>query len=309
MRIRQAAFAGRQRMLKGGLHCHTTRSDGIAAPEEIIDLYAESGYVFLALTDIRFYNRKNYVPEGRITIIPGMEFDATFEGGWEKEDYGFRSFHTVSIGPDDGSNGILQDQRFASGEVTGQEGYQPYLDWFHENNNLTIYCHPQWSGTPVRYFEKMNGNFAIEVWNSASAREYGMDTNAAYWDELLEQGHRIFGVAVDDAHSQEDCCKGWVMVRSGSTVTEILAALKEGRFYSSCGPVIKDFYVEEGTACLDCSPCSSIQFLSGCQPTKVFRGERLTHVELELPWKYHYIRASVVDGQGRRAWTNPIFLN
>ena len=101
MRIRQAAFAGRQRMLKGGLHCHTTRSDGIAAPEEIIDLYAESGYDFLALTDIRFYNRKNYVPEGRITIIPGMEFDATFEGGWEKEDYGFRSFHTVSIGPDD----------------------------------------------------------------------------------------------------------------------------------------------------------------------------------------------------------------
>lgn len=309
MRIRQAAFAGRQRMLKGGLHCHTTRSDGIAAPEEIIDLYAESGYDFLALTDIRFYNRKNYVPEGRITIIPGMEFDATFEGGWEKEDYGFRCFHTVSIGPDDGSNGILQDQRFASGEVKGQEGYQPYLDWFHENNNLTIYCHPQWSGTPVRYFEKMNGIFAMEVWNSASAREYGMDTNAAYWDELLEQGHRIFGVAVDDARSLEDCCKGWVMVRSGSTVTEILAALKEGRFYSSCGPVIKDFYVEEGTACLDCSPCSSIQFLSGCQPTKVFRGERLTHAELELPWKYHYIRASVVDGQGRRAWTNPIFLN
>ena len=34
--IRQAAFTGNARLLKGGLHCHTTRSDGRGTPEEVI---------------------------------------------------------------------------------------------------------------------------------------------------------------------------------------------------------------------------------------------------------------------------------
>ena len=38
MMIRQAAFAGNKNnpMLKGGLHCHTTRSDGHGTPEEVM---------------------------------------------------------------------------------------------------------------------------------------------------------------------------------------------------------------------------------------------------------------------------------
>lgn len=31
--IRQAAFEPCEKMLKGGLHCHTTRSDGSGTPE------------------------------------------------------------------------------------------------------------------------------------------------------------------------------------------------------------------------------------------------------------------------------------
>ena len=49
MLIRQQAFAGEQhRYLKGGLHCHTTRSDGQLSPEETIRLHAQNGYDFLA---------------------------------------------------------------------------------------------------------------------------------------------------------------------------------------------------------------------------------------------------------------------
>ena len=32
----QQAFGGNEKMLKGGLHCHTTRSDGRGTPEEVI---------------------------------------------------------------------------------------------------------------------------------------------------------------------------------------------------------------------------------------------------------------------------------
>ena len=74
----QQAFSGNERMLKGGLHCHTTRSDGQGTPEEVIRRHHEHGYDFLAITDHRNYNYLNFAPEVPITIIPGMEFDNTF---------------------------------------------------------------------------------------------------------------------------------------------------------------------------------------------------------------------------------------
>lgn len=241
---RQEAFVNQKTMLKGGLHCHTTRSDGDGTPEEVIKLHKENGYDFLALTDHRFYNYKNFAEDVEMTIIPGMEFDNTFVRG-----NGFRTFHTVFIGPDDETNGYKQDEKLPSGDAVNQEGFQKYLDEAHEKNNLTIYCHPQWSSTPTRYFDKLKGNFAFEIWNSGCAIENDMDTdNGAYWDDLLGIGVKLFAVATDDGHAMYQHCKGWVMVNAENNVKDILSALEKGAFYSSCGPVIKDFYVEDGVA-------------------------------------------------------------
>ena len=73
------------KLLKGGLHCHTTRSDGKGSPEEVIRMHAENGYDFLALTDHRYYNYVNYAPETGITIIPGMEMDGGITTGEQAE--------------------------------------------------------------------------------------------------------------------------------------------------------------------------------------------------------------------------------
>ena len=75
---RQAAFSGAAPMLKGALHCHTTRSDGKGDPAEVIALHKENGYHFMALTDHRLYNYDNFGEDG-ITIIPGMEIDVNYK--------------------------------------------------------------------------------------------------------------------------------------------------------------------------------------------------------------------------------------
>ena len=72
--MQQQAFTGKNRMLKGGLHCHTTRSDGKGTPEEVIAKHVQNGYDFLALTDHRKYNLKNFT-NLPITIVPGVEID------------------------------------------------------------------------------------------------------------------------------------------------------------------------------------------------------------------------------------------
>lgn len=323
MMIRQGAFVGAKdkKMLKGGLHCHTTRSDGRGTPEEVIRMHAEHGYDFLALTDHRNYNFTNFAPETGMTIIPGMEYDA---GGFptiadnpetltEKFDStGFRCYHTVCIGPakEDG-NPYEQDQKFVSAHVTCQEDYQPYLDRLHANGQLTIYCHPEWSSTPARYFSKLRGNFAMEIWNTGCVMENDMDADAAYWDELLGQGIRINGVATDDGHAMNQHCGGWVRVNAAdNSINAILTALREGNFYSSCGPELYDFYYEDGRLVVECSAVKKIRVLADKHPTRVMQSPdgNLTHAEFDIGSAYSYVRVTIIDQDGRYAWSNPIYL-
>lgn len=299
--IRQSAFINNNKLLKGGLHCHTTRSDGKCTPEETMNLHAEHNYDFLAITDHRIYNYTNYAPETGILIIPGMEIDATFE-----RTNGFRCFHTVCIGPDDDSNGFSNDEIFERTDVADQLEFQKYLDIAHKKNNLTFYCHPEWSSTPTRYFDKLQGNFAMEIWNTGCVIEDQMDDDAAYWDEMLSLGHKIWGVAVDDGHQKHHHCGGWVMVNAEKNVKSILEALKNGSFYSSTGPVITDFYVDNGVAFVKAENCVNIRFCADKHPTRMFRD--VTEAALDLNDKYEYIRAVVTDKNGNQAWTNPIFL-
>ena len=305
--LRQAAFVNPAPMLKGALHCHTTRSDGKVSPEEVIRKHAENGYAFLAITDHRLYNYANFAPGTDILIVPGMEDNRSLCGNQG----GFPCFHTVCIGPsrEDG-NGYGQDQRFENGQpVANQFEFQCVLDEHHANGNMTIYCHPEWSRTPARLFERLTGNFAMEIWNSGCAA-IEHDTNAAYWDELLVQNIKIFGVATDDGHKPEQHCVGWVMVNAAPELNAILAALKAGAFYSSCGPEIHDFYIDNGVAVVECSPCASIAFHYGYRPNRIIQGGDglICRAEMEVPEYFKYLRVSVKDEAGRRAWSNPIFI-
>lgn len=308
--IRQAAFEGKGSMLKGNLHCHTTRSDGAGKPDAVIRQFAAANFDFLALTDHRFYNYENYAPETDVLIIPGMEMDANLPGP------GVHCVHVVSVGPEK-ENGFAQNQRFESLKISTAGEAQPMIDQMHQANNLPIFCHPQWSGTGVQEIEELKDFSLMEIWNSGCSMENDMDTNAACWDELLCHGRKIYGVATDDGHSVQQHGLGYVRVRAEKNVASILEALKNGAFYASCGPEIYDFFVEDGVATVVCSPVETINFRHFRVPYATVRGHghAITSAQAQVwgrkqVWEgTGYIRAEVTDAMGRKAWTNPIFLD
>ena len=158
----------------------------------------------------------------------------------------------------------------------------------------------------------LRGNFAMEIWNSGCAMDNDLDTNAAYWDELLAQGQRLWGAATDDGHEMDQHCRGWVCVNSENSVPAIREALKAGAFYSSCGPEIEDFYVENGVAHVRCSDAAEItlrQLRAVYVVARAKEGQTLNEASFKiLRGGAGYVRAVVKDAQGRRAWSNPIFL-
>ncbi len=307
MIIRQKAFENAKKMQKVALHCHTTRSDGKLAPQELLHAYAEENYDLVAITDHQKYNRVNYAPETGIVIIPAMEINMQFD----KTAGGIRHLHTIVLGPDDDTNGIAHDEFVAGPDITDLSVFQDLLDEMHKKNNMTIYCHPEWSRTPAKYFQDFKGNFAMEIWNSGSAYAHDMDTNAAYWNEVIAYGNRLFGVATDDAHGRGTLGRGWVMVNAEKNVKSVLAALNEGAFYSSCGPIIKDFYFDTDTNTVHVETTGAAKvWLIRDRQANTLMGQS-TGASLSASYKMsvqpEMMRVCVVDAFGRRAWTNPIY--
>lgn len=308
MHIRQAAFEGKGALLKGALHVHTTRSDGQDTPESVIRLHHQQGYQFMALTDHNVFNHLNLCPDVPMTILAGIERDMWLPGREADQPH---CVHVVGLGLPQNPLTPPQDARPASaGQGETCADAQGMISEMHAWGLKTFYAHPEWSGTTWRDFGVLQGNFAMEVWNSGCVIDNDLDNHAAYWDEALDAGRQLWGVAVDDGHCMAHHCHGWVMVNSHNAPASILDALEKGAFYASCGPEIHDFYVENGVVHVRCSEVASIQFVSLRCPLPCERDPegRLTHASCKLPDGLRYIRVCVKDSKGRQAWTNPIFL-
>ncbi|HPX91463.1 MAG TPA: PHP domain-containing protein [Spirochaetota bacterium] len=79
-------------MKKVDLHCHTTASDGIKTPSDLIDCAIANNLCAIAITDHDTINGLSeaieYSKGKEIHLIPGIEFSIAFEGG---------SFHLVGL--------------------------------------------------------------------------------------------------------------------------------------------------------------------------------------------------------------------
>lgn len=306
MFIRQSAFSRNGSFLKGALHCHTTRSDGVGDPGDVIRMHYEHGYDFMALTDHNIFNRINYA-DVPMTILSGLERNMELPGFTVDRPH---CVHIVGLGDPADSNGPAQDEVIPQyGRFEDPSSAQGMIDEMHRWGLKTFYCHPEWSCTTYQEYRCLQGNFGVELWNSGCVLENDLDTdNGHYWDEALDEGRQVWGVAVDDGHAMDQHCHGWVMVRAENTPSDILQALDEGAFYASCGPEIHDFYVEDNMAYIDCSEAVSVCFHSLRSPLRKTAGEHITHADCGIPAGLRYIRAVVTDAAGHRAWTNPIFL-
>ena len=89
----------------------------------------------------------------------------------------------------------------------------------------------------------------------------------------------------------------------------LLNALKHGHFYSSCGPEIYNLEIEKSFARISSSKVKTVIALGYGSSSNVIHGDGLTSVELSLEpfFNSKWLRFVVIDKNGKRAWTNPIW--
>ena len=301
--MKKSAFPEEGRWLRGNLHAHTTLSDGLVPPERQAADYRAMGYDFLSVTDhnvmhaLRELNREDFL------ILPGWERDIPY-GRW-------KCLHVTGQFPADDAR-----DEFARPKGDPEKmGMQDLLCEMAEENAFITLAHPAWSRMEPEEIRALTGYHAIEVFNTGTERLCHAGRADLYWDMLLREGRRVYAVACDDTHgktAKSDRFGGWVMVRAERLEAGcILRALRAGHFYATQGPEIRAFFLEDGEACLECSPCEEVHFVS-YEPrgASVYAadGKPLTAVRVPLKGGERWVRAECVDREGRTAWSQPVWL-
>lgn len=332
------------RWFRGNTHTHTRDVD--ANGDQVSQWYRSHGYDFVVITDHEFLTdvaplNAAHGDNGKFLLISGQEITQIVADAAHPDK--LRHAHVNGIGtravvmplstPGKGSswNPIL---------ATGSTMTQAYTRNFAEvraAGGMPQVNHPnyQWS---VRLDDllPLSGPFLMEVWNGyPTANNLGgadgagrvSPSSEGLWDSLLTRGKVVWAVASDDSHDYTRFDnrevsfpgKGWIVVRAPQlTADAILKAVREGDFYASTGVTLAelDASPKEMAIVIKMPPDPAGSFIPATRFTTRFigaGGKVLAEVHgLEPRYRMRgdegYVRASIVDSDGRKAWTQPYFL-
>jgi hypothetical protein len=288
------------RFYKGNIHTHSDRSDSSLPPAEVVAAYRDHGYDFLSITDhfsesygFPITDTRPFRTDAFTTLI-GAELHApALENG--------QRWHLVAVGlpfdfapPSPSESGPdLAARAAAAGAFVG-------------------IAHPAWYGLTLRDALSIESAHAVEIYNETCLWLNDRPDGWVISDMLSANGRRLSAYASDDAHFRErpDWRAAWVHVRAAQLDPgALLAALKAGQYYSSQGPQIHDLRIDDGKLYVACSPAAAI-VLSGPPAKYATRtGDGVSECEFPLErFAGEHCRVTVVGADGKRAWSNPIWL-
>ncbi|MCC6306234.1 MAG: phosphotransferase [Rhodobacteraceae bacterium] len=295
------------RFFRGNLHSHSTRSDGALAPAEVCRRYADEGYDFLALTD-HFLGRFGYPlvdtrPFWRpgFTTLAGAELHAGATALGEL-------WHILAVGLPEG---FAPPHAPGFRPEPGQESGPALAARAAAAGAFVAIAHPQWSGLTLADAASLDAAHAVEVYNHGCANCVDRGDGLHVADLLAAGGRRLSFCATDDAHFTEpDHFGAWVMVKAEANAPEaLLAALRAGNHYSTQGPEFRGLAVVPGAVEVASSAVRSVIVQGRGSRAAAVHGLSMTRARVPLA-KFEgsdWLRVTLIDAAGRRAWSNPIW--
>jgi hypothetical protein len=306
-----APFSTPGRFWRGNLHTHSHLSDGALSPEQVVAAYKDAGYDFVQLSD-HFLERFGWpIADTRrwrsnnFTTLIGAEIHAPATRIGEL-------WHIVATG-------LPLDFATPTPDETGPR----LAARARAQGAFVAIAHPAWSQLTIEDGRALAAAHAVEIYNHGSAVETDRGDGFYLLDQLLNEGRRLTGIATDDAHFRHgdyDAFGGFVEVKADTLEPEaLLEALKAGHFYSSQGPRLHDVAIDAREASIACSPVQAISLVTGTSRALTRVGRQISGATFDLSQVGRDIKASgapaawarvvVIDAAGRRAWTNPIWVD
>ncbi len=302
---------------KANLHCHTTLSDGRLTPEEIKKYYTDAGYSIVAFTDHDKYIKHNELSDAAFLALNGFEADISRPHEISRNLVKCWHLNFYDTNPDRRTEVNIP---FPYAPYKETKKIMEYVKSMVEEGFIVSYNHPHWSMQNLDDYRHIEGIFALEIFNFGTYQTGHAEETGCVYDDLLRMGKRIYCTATDDNHNRHefgspywDSFGGFTMIKAESLNYEnIINSLKNGNFYASRAPEIKELYIEDSVVHIKCSPVSSIAFINGGRNHKrIFPAsdEKLSEAEFPVNAEDIYFRLELVDAEGKKAFTNAYFLD
>ena len=298
------------RWYKGNTHTHTLNSDGDSTPDDVVKWYREHGYQFLVLTDHNFLTSV----DGLNALHGANEKFLVVKGEEVTETLGDFSLHIngLDVGrqvePQHGTTVVDVLQRNVN--AIRKEGGIPHIN--HPNYRWSITADELRQIQNNQLFEIYNGHPEVNV-----AGGGGVPGLEEVWDSILTKGVLLYGIAVDDAHTFKQPGnpavagpgRGWVMVRAARLEARaLLDAMERGDFYASTGVTLRDYVATPQRITVDVQVTGTskyrIQFIgSGGRVLSEVAAPQATY---DIKGSEGYVRARVLESNGKTAWLQPM---
>jgi hypothetical protein len=283
------------RWYKGNTHTHTLNSDGDSTPDDVVRWYREHGYHFVVLTDHNHLTSVDglnalHGADEKFLVVKGEEVTDRFDG---------KPLHV---------NGLDVARKVDA--IRHAQGV-PHIN--HPNFGWAITVEELRQVRDNKLFEIFNGHPMVN--NLGGGTVPGLEQ---VWDALLSSGLRLYGIAVDDAHTFKEPGnpagagpgRGWVVVRAAKLEARaLLDAMERGDFYASTGVELEDYRVDATAMTVTVKKTAfskyRIQFIG--------EGGRVLQESPDSPAVYRftgreaYVRAKVIESNGAVAWCQPRF--
>lgn len=296
-----SAPADQVHWLRGNTHTHTLESDGDSTPEEVAAWYRAHGYDFLVITD---HDKVTRLDGGSLILIPGEEITDRLPK---------KPLHVNAMGIGE----AIPPQK---GETT-VEVLQRNIDAVLKAGGIPTVNHPNfgWAFGSAELLQ-LEGPMLLEIASGHPyVNMYGPPSIESMWDALLTAGRRVWGIAADDSHHlkrpwDSDVAlpgKAWIVVRAAERSADaILASIRRGDFYASTGVEIADYTVTPAAMTVTVKAKNlaryRTQFIGSDGVVLGESGENPATFPLE--GVSGYVRAKVIDSNGRVAWLQPYFV-
>jgi hypothetical protein len=292
--------------LRCALHAHTTNSDGDLPPQALAEHYARARYDVLAITD---HWRRTDAVSNELLVVPSAEVNCLLPGELDG--------HVLGFGIDAEPMELAYERPDLAAAVA----------WIRRHGGVAYLAHPNWTGAAMTQLDLPDGLAGIEVYNAGCELEIARGVSSVHWDDVLQSGRICFGMAADDSHHPGfDSDLAWVWLRAAErSQAAVLDGLAAGCFYSSTGPLIHDARLVHDAVEVRCTPCRAVTLCAGRERgaavnagrlgyrykgevTEATDGGAIVAARLERPPGGRFGRVEVVDPEGRKAWTNPLWV-
>jgi hypothetical protein len=305
-----SASQAKLKWYKGNTHTHTLNSDGDSTPDEVVRWYREHQYQFLVLTDHNYLTSVEglnalHGADEKFLVIKGEEVTDDFKG----KPIHINSLNPASLVKPQGGTSVLDTMQRDVDAIRTARGV-PHIN--HPNFHWAITADELRQLNNNKLFEIYNGH--PQVNNLGGGGVPGLEE---MWDIVLSSGKLLYGIAVDDAHhfkrpwdkTASTPGHGWVYVRAESlSAAAISAALERGDFYASTGVELAEYEATSKQLKLTIKEAKYSKY----RTQFIGRGGKLLQEVTTSPAVYDvqgnegYVRARVLESNGKCAWTQPV---